>query len=403
MSLLTQLAHLWHQPDRFASMTDYIAARRLHSFARISMGVAVLGFTVIGLAMLASYSGPASDITRTVSLIGNGVTLLIGVFWLLRWPTQRQSYWIVAGIGCAITLQSFAVSNPWVALSGAGAFAFLAGYVATLHGARALVAVVAVATVVIVVAGVRLGAATDPIVATMLTVSLIGNTVLLPLLLITLIPVMQLDAQNSDVDSLTQLLNRRGFDKALDRLVCTFDADAVVTVNVMLIDLDDFKHLNDTEGHAVGDDVLRHVGATLLGSEGQLRGRIGGEEFVVVLVGTPDAALDLAERHRSGIADNRWGITASIGAACASTRVGGRSTESDLVVVVRALMNSADRQMYRAKRDGGNRVRQADSSQSEPTTSSPDCPRDPHASTRRPADGRSPRGRARSPVSRTAP
>src|SRR5262249_59821175 len=75
-------------------------------------------------------------------------------------------------------------------------------------------------------------------------------------------------------------------------------------LSVVMIDLDHFKRLNDTHGHASGDAVLRHVGQELAASVRSVdfAGRYGGEEFLVVLPETgPDAAASLAEKLRRAV------------------------------------------------------------------------------------------------------
>jgi diguanylate cyclase (GGDEF)-like protein len=124
----------------------------------------------------------------------------------------------------------------------------------------------------------------------------------------------------------------------------------------MLIDIDDFEWVNSIHGHLVGDMVLRVLAATV---QRNLRpadtlGRYGGDEFVVIC---PDVALcaveSLAERIRADVerlplcaGGNDFHVTVSIGIA------GGRSEPAYLG----ALVDAADRAMYRAKRAGRNAV-----------------------------------------------
>ncbi|TCS60363.1 GGDEF domain-containing protein [Varunaivibrio sulfuroxidans] len=90
-----------------------------------------------------------------------------------------------------------------------------------------------------------------------------------------------------DTDILTGLLNRRGFEAELSRILSSarrFDEEGVL----VYIDLDAFKPVNDTYGHAAGDEVLRRVGAILRKNvrETDSIGRVGGDEFAVVLTRT---------------------------------------------------------------------------------------------------------------------
>lgn len=162
-------------------------------------------------------------------------------------------------------------------------------------------------------------------------------------------------AQETRLDALTGLTNRRGFDEALLRLVgrCARTHDPL---SLLLIDIDHFKAINDQLGHPAGDEVLRRLGATL--AEARVRvedviARYGGEEFAVLLPGTDsDGALAVAERLRQAIAaaglqraDGRP-VTASMGLAVA--------TEAS--VDPRSLVAAADAALYQAKLGGRDRI-----------------------------------------------
>lgn len=157
-------------------------------------------------------------------------------------------------------------------------------------------------------------------------------------------------------DALTGLANRHAMTQELSRRLSLGTAP----FNLMLLDLDHFKQINDQFGHLAGDAVLREVAARLLGSlRAETRiGRWGGEEFIVVLgEDTLDAALVAAERVRLALAQapvvfegQRIPISASIGVA----NSGGPGR-----VNLDALLAAADAALYRGKRSGRNRVEAA--------------------------------------------
>ena len=160
----------------------------------------------------------------------------------------------------------------------------------------------------------------------------------------------------ADHDGLTGLVNRRCFgarlETALDEL-CESGRGAAVLV----LDLDNFKAVNDTCGHAVGDELLRRVGAALRSRvrSSDVVARLGGDEFGILLTDvTPEGARDVAAELLAAVdreamvaaADQGVRVTASIGVStidCAT----GRSAE--------VLLSDADTAMYRAKRTGRNR------------------------------------------------
>lgn len=156
-------------------------------------------------------------------------------------------------------------------------------------------------------------------------------------------------------DHLTGALNRRTFFEQGAEMI-TRARQQSRPLAVLMADVDHFKLVNDRHGHAVGDDALQAVASALrLGlSEGAVLGRLGGEEFGVLLPGADaDAAERAAESLRLRVANTKIrhdkldvSLTASFGLAALS------STVSDL----EALLANADTALYRAKRNGRNRV-----------------------------------------------
>ena len=161
-------------------------------------------------------------------------------------------------------------------------------------------------------------------------------------------------------DPLTRCLNRRGFDHALTRELGRA-ARAGTEFALLAIDLDHFKHVNDSFGHPAGDIVLRAVGNLLMtsGRASDVVARVGGEEFAVLLAdtGTEGAKLfatRLCERIAThpfdiGTAQQPVHVTTSIGIVVSSTR--GAADFGEL------LWSRADDALYEAKRAGRNRVR----------------------------------------------
>jgi len=160
--------------------------------------------------------------------------------------------------------------------------------------------------------------------------------------------------QVSLTDSLTELPNRRAAMKQLEH--ASRHAARGMAVSCMIIDIDHFKIVNDTRGHAVGDLVLREV-ATLL--KANLRGndqvfRFGGEEFLVICEGTElRQATHLAERLREAVA--RRPIAHESGSELVTVSIGLAELGAD-AEKIDDLLKTADRCLYRAKEQGRNRV-----------------------------------------------
>ncbi len=157
----------------------------------------------------------------------------------------------------------------------------------------------------------------------------------------------------SRTDELTGLANRRAFEEQLENEVTRARRNSR-PVCLLMLDLDDFKRVNDERSHAAGDEVLRSSAKALLDGirDVDTCARIGGEEFVVVLPETDLAGAELvAEKllqriHERVLFELGIDVTASAGLACL------RSDESPA-----ALLARADGLLYRAKREGKNRVR----------------------------------------------
>jgi two-component system, cell cycle response regulator len=155
-------------------------------------------------------------------------------------------------------------------------------------------------------------------------------------------------------DSLTGLLTRRAFVEAAERMLqraCTGQP-----FSVLICDLDKFKAINDTYGHAIGDVVLQKVSREVRSID-VAAGRLGGEEFAFLIGGRLDDAVEHAESLREtvgelaiGAGDKTIRITCSIGAA-----------EWEPGDTVDSLLRRADIALYEAKRSGRNRVIAADS------------------------------------------
>jgi len=170
----------------------------------------------------------------------------------------------------------------------------------------------------------------------------------------------------SETDSLTGLANRRVFDRAMADETVAMDSDEL-PLTVVVLDADLFKRLNDSLGHAAGDDALKGIAgvlANLTKRSGEVACRIGGEEFAVILPNHREAdgmrwAGRAGEAVRAAcLGDPDRPLTVSLGVAQART---GESVE--------ALMERADAALYEAKRSGRNRAVASSAAATGPVTS----------------------------------
>ena len=157
-------------------------------------------------------------------------------------------------------------------------------------------------------------------------------------------------------DFLTGLANRRHFIARMTEELARMQRHDILDAAVLMLDLDHFKHVNDSCGHAAGDAMLKHFCALL---RSELRkvdsaGRVGGEEFAILLPdAVPNEALVLAERIRLKVENSPLAlggkvirITVSIGIAAMKAA----DSSADIA------LNRSDKALYRAKENGRNRV-----------------------------------------------
>jgi diguanylate cyclase (GGDEF)-like protein len=162
----------------------------------------------------------------------------------------------------------------------------------------------------------------------------------------------------ANVDTLTGIASRRAILHTLEVELARWRRKGQRCA-VLLLDLDHFKRINDTHGHAAGDQVLiefTRTAASVLRA-GDVIGRYGGEEFLVVL---PDADLEAATRVAQRICDTVAGRASQPGHASCTTSI-GCAVVSDGASTVSELLARADAALYRAKQEGRNTVRHADS------------------------------------------
>ncbi len=160
----------------------------------------------------------------------------------------------------------------------------------------------------------------------------------------------------SVTDPLTGAFNRRHFFVVGERRVAQ-SRQAREHICVLLLDVDDFKSINDQHGHAAGDRVLIEVAQACKASlrDADLLARYGGEEFVALLPATDlPEALQVAERVRTSVADAR--VTTDRGALVRPTISVGVALLSAGPASFDGLLAEADAAMYSAKRSGKNRV-----------------------------------------------
>ncbi|MDJ0393445.1 GGDEF domain-containing protein [Rhodococcus sp. G-MC3] len=329
---------------------------------RVGFGIAVLVpiFAVIGAVIMFSDDGPASSGRRILCTIVLVSTIPVGTWWWInKRDIIRMPGWFVAYADIGVATVLFTFADRGVALTGTLLFAVIGIYIAyfsrrtvlRLHSAfvSAVILILAVATYV--------EGAHDAlsVIAQALVALVVVNSV------IAFRAVIKTQLELANTDSLTGLLNRRGFETRVDRLLT--ESHPGETVAVFVVDLDRFKSINDTCGHAAGDDVLRSTAERLSDAvpDGSCVARTGGEEFTLAVVDwqaweNSNFVKSMAERISAAIYEpaDFISVTGIVGAAVIPIEQWRRMNTEDAAEMVHTALLRADTAMYEAKRSGGN-------------------------------------------------
>lgn len=164
-------------------------------------------------------------------------------------------------------------------------------------------------------------------------------------------------SEQAVTDELTGLPNNRAFRETIEREAARAERFGH-SLSLVILDLDDFKSVNDTYGHLQGDEVLRAIGRILFDEPRAIDepARYGGEEFVIALPETGvDGAVELAERVRERLEGEEIRLLDGSGALKVTASF-GTATLPLSAASVRELFSAADDALYQAKRSGKNRV-----------------------------------------------
>jgi diguanylate cyclase len=343
------------EPDPFDRVSEFLRHRGLLRPVRVLMAVVTSSAALVPISVLARvYHAPVGVVV--VGMVAVTLSLVMAWLWLTRWPTRRQS--VTSAVLGAVCVAAFSLCQPrpGIAALVCTAGAVTGGYIAFFHSSRVLLFNIIVVLTTAMVAAYRLAQDADPATAAAAFWLMWLLNITVPLAIRGISKAMSRYAVRATEDPLTGLLNRRGFLDAVNRrLIPAIPGGAHQYVVVMMIDLDNFKRVNDTQGHAAGDRTLLLVAELLrryVSSEAAIC-RCGGEEFLIALTSASDDAAAIAAPLCSAIRAQCGEVTASIGVACADRHVVAATPTIDLIDV---LVQAADLAMYKAKRNGGNRV-----------------------------------------------
>lgn len=332
---------------------------------RLSIAALVPLFGLIAMLVLLSGEGPTTTAGRAVLIVVAASTLpaavviaradLTPIWWARRarrWGVS-QLFVLYGDLGVSAALFTF--GQPETALFGTLLFAILSAWVAHFCSPVVRNLHVVFTTVVIVVLAVMMWRTGDytafsVLARCLVAVAVVNGTVLLQsMFAFDVREAIRNTLLHAHQDPLTSLWNRRGF---------TYWATVTVTgsrgsVGLLVVDIDDYKSINDTHGHRVGDDVLERAARRLedaVGTRGVLA-RVGGDEFAIAAEMALPQLITLAESVRAGVhhTEDAIPVTASIGLAVTS-----HPEPADQAIS--RMLDAADVALYEAKASGRNRV-----------------------------------------------
>ena len=350
---MASFSRWWLQPSHYDWLSGYLHAHGISATARVMMAGISASLALCLVALIVGADGPddAGSVAMTWIAFGGGVAGMI--LWTVRWPTRVQAVVFAVVTNTSITLACLAYPDPMASLVGCIAFAISGAYIAFFLTSKYVVYNFTVCAVVATYAAARMMANGHVALAVVDLFLVLQVNIAMPLAIQVLIRALGNDLVRADLDPLTDLCNRRSFKlETMGLIVARPAADMFLLVAV--IDLDDFKSINDRFGHLAGDRVLVDVAKALRASTADTAvvARSGGEEFIVADTSHHDDAGPLAQRICEAVADLPVSITASVGTACA--RLEGVPAQQH-AAMVDYLVGVADKAMYSAKRSGGNR------------------------------------------------
>ncbi|WP_422744863.1 GGDEF domain-containing protein [Mycobacterium sp. WMMD1722] len=352
------MAAAWSGTQRSAAnhygwISDYLASRGMTTAVRLMMA-GIAGSLSICLFILLRFDGPVGALPIAMTWIAVACGLFGVALWAWRWPSHGQSIVFALVSNAAIALSCLGYPNPHGALVGCVSFATIAAYIAFFHSTLLVIYNFLVTTAVAVAATVRIAMTGHAAMGIVDLFIVLQINIAMPVAIYVLVRALRKDLVRAEEDPLTGLLNRRAFFAQCAKLLGERGSDPGGHLLILLVDLDDFKQINDTRGHQAGDEALIAVAQAMreaVSETGAVIGRSGGEEFVVAAVRDTADSAELAQRICAAIAALPGGVTASVGTATMALRQPPEHTDGwDLD----RLISAADSAMYDAKRAGGN-------------------------------------------------
>jgi diguanylate cyclase (GGDEF)-like protein len=351
------LRRWWNHPDHFYWLTAFLAARGAQAATCRVVAAITFGFGAIPVVMLWSPGGAQGERSRLIVLAVGLCCLAMALLWLRNhWPTRGWSGTYVVIASLCVATSCLLQQNPIVGIVGTTAFAALAGYIAFFHTARFMAFNLAVTAATSVVLALRLADEGDAVWAACALAFVAVVNLSVPFACQAVVHLLGIDVLNTEIDSLTGLLNRDAFYRTTGEFVAARARIDDCYLVVVLVSLDNFTLLTGTDGRVSGDRARVAVAQTLRETtrSNAIVAHVGEAEFLIADTFATTDASPLVERVRGAIATTPPRLTASIGVVATPMR---GLADCPPLELMDELVTIAEGAMGDARRAGGNMAR----------------------------------------------
>jgi diguanylate cyclase len=396
----------WRQGDHFDWLSSYLAARGIRRAVQYTIASAAAALAVSTLTLAAYVHGAGSGPAVAGLLVAACTGIASAVLWFTQWPPRWQSAVFVLAGDATIALQAVVRGQPLLCLLGCAAFALIGGYVAVFHSPRYIVAHTALTVLTTAAVAVWADSRENALLVVSQAWLVLLVNLAVPFAIQVVVHTLGVDVAAADYDALTGLLTRRAFFRSVPQMLAEARQQSDSHLGCIMIDLDKFKQVNDCHGHAAGDRALVATARVLrrLSPPTSLIGRVGGEEFILAVVGPVATGPEVGADVCRAVSAELHPLTASVGIHTVALHEFHVDKDDCLADVIAR----ADAAMYVAKRAGGDQVYQlrfedlgqAGDNADTPTAPTPPGLVDPVVASSQLTTGRADTGKTRAPTRR---
>lgn len=354
--MLSAVREWWRQPDHYYWLTAFLAARGAQRGTCWLIAGSFLGFAAVLLLSLGSPAGPAGSVGAVIAMVIAACCVAMALRWRGgRWPSARQSAAMVVGSALCISAGCLILAHPINGMFGCTTFAVLAGYTAFFHSPRLMAANFAVAVTTAGALAVRLAGAGDVALAVSAFVFLTVVNFATPVACQALVHLLGINVLNADIDPLTALYNREGFQRAVAAFIAARNRDDDRFFVMVVIHLDNFTLLVQSKGRQAGEQARVAAAQTLRETTRQsaVVGHLPDDEFLIADSFPTTDSSPLIERVRGAIRSTPPKTSASIGVVSTPMRGLAQRPPYEVLDELIAIGRAA---AAVARRAGGNRA-----------------------------------------------